>query len=133
MICTVMGMLFLVLAGLLFALLMPSLHIASAASGTIFLIGAVIIVCACHSNARFTLEFTGDKLHITGVRKNQTLDLSGLKADDFRFSQTAAQVARNEGTLGIKDVVFNYYFVKNFDELKKYIAENFSSDENVLL
>ena len=70
------------------------------------------------------LQFIGTRLHVRD-KYNVEFDIYALTKDDFLFKQNAIQKRKNIGHLQIRNSDYKFVGIGNYDELVRYINENF--------
>lgn len=73
------------------------------------------------------LHFEKDTLYLR-LSNGQEYTVYDVPARDFHCIQTSFERKHNVGRIKIKDTVFNFYGVQNFDETCRYIKDNFPSN-----
>ena len=71
------------------------------------------------------LEFENDVLTITNLKTNESFWVSDIPASDFVITQSKAETSLDYCSLMIKNTVFAFGGVKNCQQLKTYIRENY--------
>ena len=71
------------------------------------------------------LEFENDVLTITNLKTNESYWVSDIPASDFVITQSKNEMHLDYCSLMIKNTVFAFGGVKNCQQLKTYIKENY--------
>ena len=78
------------------------------------------------SQHTYELRFEEKVLYITDKTDKKTYKLSNLSSDSFFIAKRSKyEINNNLGTLVVNDTSFILPYLKNFEELKEYIAKNF--------
>ena len=91
----------------------------------------VIVSCAVslfQNNKKghhWKLEFENDMLTITNIKTNESFWVSDIPASDFVITQSRNEMPLDYCSLMIKNTVFAFGGVKNCQQLKAYIRENY--------
>jgi hypothetical protein len=91
--------------------------------GVIFLCCAVALIVTVRT--KWILDFKGADLVITNTGNRRSYGFDRLTREDFVFTQSARQKAKNRGHLKIRGSSAVFNDVKDFEELKAYIQEHF--------
>ncbi|MBO5778696.1 MAG: hypothetical protein J6R82_03925 [Clostridia bacterium] len=83
-----------------------------------------LVLCQKKGN-HWTLEFKGDVLTITNIKTNASYCVYDIPASDFMIKQSKRDVQLDYCTFLIKNTVFAMDGVKNCQQLKAYIQENY--------
>jgi len=82
------------------------------------------------SRARWLLDFRNANLHLTNTGNHKEYHLQKLTMEDFRFTQSARQKAKNRGNLRIRQYpAFGFYDVEKFAELQQYLLSLSQEEE----
>ena len=71
------------------------------------------------------LEFENDVLTITNLKTNESYWVSDIPASDFVITQSKSEMPFDYCSLMIKNTIFAFGGVKNCQQLKTYIKENY--------
>lgn len=77
------------------------------------------------SRAYWVLRFEDAHLYLTDCGSHQTYHVYDVPASDFVFRQSKSQKAKNRCDLKIRNTVFAIYDAEQYEEMTRYIAENF--------
>lgn len=92
----------------------------------------VLIACAatCLQNKRndnlWRLEFENDVLTITNLKTNNSFYVYDIPASDFVITQTKNEIPLDYCSLIIKNTIFGFGGIKDCQQLKAYIKENYN-------
>lgn len=98
-----------------------------------FMFFEVIVIISCvvsrfqnNKNIHhWKLEFESDALTITNLKTNESYYVSDIPASDFVITQSKNEIPLDYCTITIKNTVFAFGGVKNCQQLKKYIKDNY--------
>ncbi len=71
------------------------------------------------------LEFENDMLTITNLKTSQSYWVADIPASDFVITQSQSEMHLDYCSLMIKNTVFSFGGIKNCQQLKTYIKENY--------
>ncbi|MBQ5320846.1 MAG: hypothetical protein J6K88_02110 [Oscillospiraceae bacterium] len=74
----------------------------------------------------YLLRFEDDRLYITDRTNANIYEVFDIPASDFIINQTKQEIKKDYCTLAIKNTVFVFGGVKNCNQLKKYISDNYN-------
>ena len=91
----------------------------------------VLISCIVNLNSKngtrhdYVLEFEGNRLYITDRTTSNTYEVFDISASDFIINQTKQEIKKDYCSLVIKNTIFAFGGMKNCNQLKKYISDNY--------
>lgn len=95
----------------------------------IFVLVMVLITCGVmvlvlRKRPAVQLSFEGSRLYIRDSN-GENFQVYHVPASDFVLKQNSLEKKTDVGRMQIKKTVFYFYGVKNFEQLRTYIRENF--------
>ena len=91
----------------------------------------VLISCIVTLNSKngtrhdYVFEFEGNRLYITDRATSNIYEVFDIPASDFIINQTKQEIKKDYCSLTIKNTIFAFGGVKNCNQLKKYISDNY--------